>query len=47
MFEKVYANYGEKSQICPKSDKNIVVSFSLLMRLFEWCHEDANDDIDM
>lgn len=47
MFEKVYANYGEKSQICPKSDKNIVVSFSLLMRLFEWCHEDAKDDIDM
>ena len=30
-----------------KSDKNIVLSFSLLMRLFEWCHEDAKDDIDM
>lgn len=30
-----------------KSDKNIVLSFSLLMRLFEWCHEDAKDDVDM
>ena len=30
-----------------KSDKNIVLSFSLLMRLFEWCHEDAKDDVQM
>ena len=29
------------------SDKNIVLSFSLLMRLFEWCHEDAKDDVEM
>lgn len=29
------------------NDKNIVLSFSLLMRLFEWCHEDAKDDLDM
>ena len=31
----------------PAKEKNIVVSFSLLMRLFEWCHEDAKDDVDM
>ena len=29
------------------SEKNIVVSASLLMRLFEWCHEDAKDDYAM
>lgn len=29
------------------SEKNIVVSASLLMRLFEWCHEDAKDDVAM
>lgn len=29
------------------SEKNIVLSFSLLMRLFEWCHEDAANDIAM
>lgn len=47
MFEKVDMQYGEESQLSPKSDKNLVLSFSLLMRLFEWCHEDAKDDIDM
>lgn len=32
----------------PKQEaKNIVMSPSLLMRLFEWCHEDAQDDVDM
>ena len=32
----------------PKQEaKNIVISASLLMRLFEWCHEDAKDDNDM
>lgn len=30
-----------------KSDKNLILSFSLLMRLFEWCHEDAKDDVEM
>lgn len=29
------------------NDKNIKISFSLLMRLFEWCHEDAKDDVEM
>lgn len=47
MFEKISMQYGEKSQNCPKSDKNIIMTFSLLMRLFEWCHEDAKDDIEM
>lgn len=47
MFKKVDMQYGEESQITPKSDKNLVLSFSLLMRLFEWCHEDAKDDIAM
>lgn len=28
-------------------DKNIILSFSLLMRLFEFMHEDAKDDVDM
>lgn len=32
----------------PKQEaKNIIMSPSLLMRLFEWCHEDAQDDVDM
>ena len=32
----------------PKQEaKNIIMSPSLLMRLFEWCHEDANDDVDL
>ena len=32
----------------PKQEaKNIIMSPSLLMRLFEWCHEDAKDDVDM
>lgn len=31
----------------PSKEKNLVISFSLLMRLFEWCHEDAKDDVDM
>lgn len=30
-----------------KSEKNLILSFSLLMRLFEWCHEDAKDDVEM
>lgn len=30
-----------------KSDKNIILSFSLLMRLFEWCHEEAKNDVAM
>lgn len=47
MFEKVNMQYGEESQNCPKSDKNIIMTFSLLMRLFEWCHEDAKDDVEM
>lgn len=47
MFEKVSMQYGEESQNCPKSDKNIIMTFSLLMRLFEWCHEDAKDDVEM
>lgn len=29
------------------SDKNIVVSASLLMRLFEFCHEEAKNDVSM
>lgn len=29
------------------NDKNIIVSFSLLMRLFEFMHEDAANDVDM
>lgn len=31
----------------PSKEKNLVISFSLLMRLFEWCHEDAKDDVEM
>lgn len=34
--------YGTKG-----NDKNILISPSLLMRLFEWCHEDATDDVSM
>lgn len=29
------------------NDKNIIISFSLLMRLFEFMHEDAENDVDM
>lgn len=29
------------------NDKNIVLTPSLLMRLFEWCHEDAANDVAM
>lgn len=47
MFEKIDMQYGTESQVAPKSDKNLVLSFSLLMRLFEWCHEDAKDDVAM
>lgn len=35
------------NQTKPSKDKNLVISFSLLMRLFEWCHEDAKDDVAM
>lgn len=28
-------------------EKSIKLTFSLLMRLFEWCHEDAQSDVDM
>lgn len=47
MFEKVDMQYGTESQVTPKSDKNIILTPSLLMRLFEWCHEDAKDDVAM
>ena len=30
-----------------KSDKKIVISFPLLMRIMEWCHEDAKDDVEL
>lgn len=44
-IEKQYCNdFCEKN--C-KSEKNLVISFSLLMRLFEWCKEDAQDDVEM
>jgi hypothetical protein len=29
------------------NSKNLILSFSLLMRIMEWCHEDARDDVDM
>ena len=29
------------------NSKNLILSFSLLMRLMEWCHEDAEDDVAM
>lgn len=54
MFETIVNQYGDEanqgvcSHNCEKnSDKNLVISFSLLMRLFEWCHEDAKDDVEM
>ena len=58
MFETIVNQYGDEAneEICSKnceknceknSDKNLVISFSLLMRLFEWCHEDAKDDVEM
>ena len=31
----------------PSKEKNLILSFSLLMRVFEWCHEDAKDDVEM
>lgn len=50
MFEEIDCQYGNVSPTlnCNKhSEKNLVISFSLLMRLFEWCHEDAKDDVEM
>lgn len=41
MFEQNVNQYGSSNE------KNLVISFSLLMRLFEWCHEDAKDDVAM
>ena len=41
-IEKQYCN-----DFCKQDDKSIKISFSLLMRLFEWCHEDAKDDVEM
>lgn len=47
MFEETKIQYGVSSSSIKSSDKNIVMSFSLLMRLFEWCHEEAKDDVQM
>jgi len=47
MFKEIdITQYMNKSNK-PSKDKNLVVSFSLLMRLFEWCKEDAKDDVDL
>lgn len=35
------------NQCSSSNEKNLILSFSLLMRLFEWCHEDAKDDVAM
>lgn len=35
------------SQINKSNEKNIIISMSLLMRLFEFMHEDAKDDVSM
>lgn len=48
MFEQNVTNACTNGLVSSvKSDKNIVLSFSLLMRLFEWCHEEAKSDVAM
>lgn len=55
MFEEIVTQYGSSEPIqssnnsimSDKSDKKIVISFPLLMRIMEWCHEDAKDDVEL
>ena len=48
MFKEIDTQYSPSIINCEKSsEKNLVISFSLLMRLFEWCKEDAKDDVDL
>ena len=47
MFKEIDMSQCMNQSNKPSKDKNIVISFSLLMRLFEWCHEDAKDDVAM
>ena len=48
MFEENVTNTCTNGLVSSvKSDKNIILSFSLLMRLFEWCHEEAKNDVAM
>lgn len=48
MFEQNVTNTCTNGLVSSvKSDKNIILSFSLLMRLFEWCHEEAKNDVAM
>lgn len=47
MFKEIDMSSCMNQSNKPSKDKNLVISFSLLMRLFEWCHEDAKDDVDM
>ena len=53
MFNEIVTQYGSDEPIkssvttSESSDKKIVISFPLLMRIMEWCHEDAKDDVEM
>lgn len=47
MFKEIDMSNCMNQSNKPSKDKNLVISFSLLMRLFEWCHEEAKDDVDM
>lgn len=53
MFNEIVTQYGSSEPIkssvttSESSDKKIVISFPLLMRIMEWCHEDAKDDVEM
>ena len=50
MFNELVMQYDKpfmNQNVEESSDKNILISFSLLMRLMEWCHEDAKDDVEM